>query len=459
MASRYLRATGNWNGPVWAATSGGTAGSAATPTASDDVYINANYTVTLTANAVARKVFHTNGQLNLSSYKLSLGFDLQSFGDTARTINLGSGTLELLHGWFYLLNTNLTFSAGTSQVIFNMVDGDVTNDFYTASKTFNDVTINIGEGDSYNYSLQITGSPTFRSLIIQSKNSAAHTVNFDGWTTVNKLVAVGSSASNRLTLQSTHYGEMTHYLAVDEGGTTYGQFVNMRYGFEPHGADIMNSAYIGSNSIDGGQDNDQGQWLTQDPPKMSALVDPLTTAPGSNTNWTVDSSVALETDGIGGGGYSLQSADYMVTTDTYDLVDSEVVYELRTQGAGSRRAGVTAFVAADGQAAATNNPAAIWDYYYTTRSLTTTNAVATDSMATYGFIKSKISGNIMTVSTYADGTWTTRSSMTLSETELLMMRSVRFSAYAYVLGPGKLLYIGSINPTLPASTGSFFAFF
>ena len=55
MANRYLRATGNWNGAVWAATDSGTAGSAATPTASDTVYIGNALTdglvVTLTADA------------------------------------------------------------------------------------------------------------------------------------------------------------------------------------------------------------------------------------------------------------------------------------------------------------------------------------------------------------------------------------------------------------------------
>lgn len=39
-AQRYARASGLWSGPIWASTPGGTAGSAATPTATDDVYTN-----------------------------------------------------------------------------------------------------------------------------------------------------------------------------------------------------------------------------------------------------------------------------------------------------------------------------------------------------------------------------------------------------------------------------------
>lgn len=224
MADRYLRASGNWNGPVWAATSSGVAGSAATPTVNDDVYIAANFTVTLTADASCRKIFHTNGTINLNSYKLSLQFDLQSFGSISRTINLGSGTLELLHGGLYLLDSNLTFNAGTSLVIFNMVDGGFTNDFETSNKTFNDVVINMGQGDNYSYQLDITGSPTFRSLIIQSRNSAAHTVNFDSGATIttNKFVAIGSSESNRLSLTGSNTS-----IELDESSTSYGQNVSI----------------------------------------------------------------------------------------------------------------------------------------------------------------------------------------------------------------------------------------
>ena len=52
MSSRYLRASGNWNGPVWAATSDGVAGSAATPTIDDSVYIQANLSVMLSSFSV-----------------------------------------------------------------------------------------------------------------------------------------------------------------------------------------------------------------------------------------------------------------------------------------------------------------------------------------------------------------------------------------------------------------------
>ena len=40
MAQRYARASGAWNTAIWASTPGGIAGSAATPTATDDVYTN-----------------------------------------------------------------------------------------------------------------------------------------------------------------------------------------------------------------------------------------------------------------------------------------------------------------------------------------------------------------------------------------------------------------------------------
>lgn len=347
MASRYLVATGNWSSTsVWSATSGGASG-ASVPTSSDYAYIDKNYTVTLTADASCFSVTHTNGILTLSSYKLSIvgssynGGTFESSGSTARTLNLNSGTLYVNVGLdtsgvgINMTGSNLTLNAGTSLVILEVYLSFDTFLFSTLSKTFNDVQINMGSSGSDSTTLSITGSPTFRSLIIQSKNSAAHTVNFDDSATVttNKLVAIGSSSSNRLTIKSSG---SPAYIQFISGGSSYGQYVN-NDGTNPvftsgattvYGGNVP--TYLGSNSIDGAG---LGDWLLQDPPKISTLVDPLTTTPASNTNWTVTGTVTKVTSGHDGGGYTATSGAYGITsTDTYDLNSSQIVFEVVSAG-------------------------------------------------------------------------------------------------------------------------------
>lgn len=58
MAARFAVATGNWTGAIWAATSGGAAGSAAVPTNADDATINKNVTVTIDDAPVNTVVTH-----------------------------------------------------------------------------------------------------------------------------------------------------------------------------------------------------------------------------------------------------------------------------------------------------------------------------------------------------------------------------------------------------------------
>lgn len=304
MANRYLRANGNWNGPVWAETSGGTAGSAATPTANDAVFIEANYTVTLTADAECSSFLHTNGTLSFSSYKLSTRYGFESTGNTARTINMDDGTLKINNIDYYFIRftlsgSNLTFNKGNSLLLVDLPRPSPaeTQSFTTGSKEFNDVIINLGASSPDSVGLNITGNPTFRSLIIQSKNSAAHTVNFDGNPAVNKLVAIGSSSINKLKLTAPDGS----YIDQSSSATSYGQFVDMNNLSSIDGM-YGGIQYLGANSVATGT---SGGWLLQDPPKISTLVDPLTTAPWSNPNWTVFGAITQVSSGEGGGGYDI----------------------------------------------------------------------------------------------------------------------------------------------------------
>lgn len=327
MSDRYLRASGNWNDPVWAATSNGVAGSASTPTASDNIYLESANTVTLSADAACGSIFHNNGTLALSSYTLTCS-GLSSMSSTPRTINLGSGKLVLNSqgGWFSLTGSNLTFNAGTSLVIFNNYGFSGGISFNTLSKTFNDVQINLGTNNSNPATVDITGSPTFRSLVIQSKNSAAHTVNFDNSTgqslQVKKFVAIGSSSSNRLKLTTSGSSAS---LSIGNDGTTYGQYVDTTdlQVFES-GIDYPDFAYIGSNSIGSGYG-----WKYQNPPKASTLIDEFSSGSLPDSKWLTEtagsgnvlvSSGKLNLSWTSGFGSNVAVS----TNDSYDLVDSAV---------------------------------------------------------------------------------------------------------------------------------------
>lgn len=335
MADRYLRASGNWNGPVWAATSSGAAGSAATPTASDFVYIQANFTVTLPGNAEAITVYQTAGHINLSSYNLTLDSGFQSVGSTARSINLGSGVLETnankqsANGsGFAIKGSNCTLTAGTSTVILNCGYMYATESLETLSQPLNDVIINLGVGTSSNpVAIDIIGSPTFRSLVIQSKNSAAHTVNMPSQIRVNKFVAIGSSSSNRLTFYADPDIEGTIRF-TSNNSTSYGQYVRMSDVYASVDSGVtFDKAYIGSNS----SENIGGpiEWLIQDPPKASTLIDEFSTGSVPDSKWITEtagsgnvlvSSGKLNLSWTSGFGSNVAVS----TNDTYDLVDSSV---------------------------------------------------------------------------------------------------------------------------------------
>ena len=334
MASRYLRASGNWNGAVWAATSSGAAGSAATPTSSDVVYIASNYTVTLTEGAECGGLIHTDGTLSLGSYKLDVytgSSEFSSTGSTSRTIDLGSGILNISHNSgstplnFNFSGTNLNLISGTSKVIISPNYQVGTATFNTLGKVFNDVAINIGGASISGYTINITGSPTFRTLDIRSANSAAHTVSINGIPTITKLVAIGASASNRLTIvDSSLDTDGDYYNWIDfpnDTANVYGQYVNMKM---INNADLP-GAYIGSNSV---QDSGMG-WLLQDPPKASTLIEEFSAGsfPFSKFEYYTTGSGSVSVSGgklnlswLGGSSSGLG----LGTTGTYDLVDSAV---------------------------------------------------------------------------------------------------------------------------------------
>lgn len=211
MASRYLVATGNWSSTsVWSATSGGASG-ASVPISGDLVRVEGGYTVTMTSNGACTALYITNGTFNLSSYTFTTGMINNHFtGSDVGAINLGSGTVNMdgsaASSSLSLLSNSVTFNAGTSviNISSNYTGGALS--IFTGGYTFNDVVLNMGTGTVSSQTVNLSGSPTFRSLIIQSKNSAAHTVNFDASATVTvntTFTGLGTSTGNISLLSAT----------------------------------------------------------------------------------------------------------------------------------------------------------------------------------------------------------------------------------------------------------------
>lgn len=346
MANRYLRATGNWNGSVWASTSSGSAGSAATPTSSDDVFITANFTVTLVADVTVNKINHTNGRINLSTFGLNATY-YYAGGSTARTLDLGSGTFTITSVdssnfvYFNVGGSNMTLIPGTSLLILNCLYGEDGDESYfvTGDKTFNDVQINLGSGTSNSILTLVYGSPIFRSLSIQSKNSMAHTLRLVEVDLIppimnaQSFVAKGSSSSNRLTIETDSDPSST-FIAVRDGGSSYGQYVDMKVSADSTG---LTNMYIGSNSI---QDSGMG-WALTNPPKISTLIDDLTVSASSNGNWldalySGSTLPSTSSSGLAGGGYLFDNNDGIISFDNYDVYDtSGLVIELPTHSLSS----------------------------------------------------------------------------------------------------------------------------
>lgn len=481
MADRYLRASGNWNGPVWAATSNGAAGSAATPTASDDVIIIADdmakFTVAVTANAQAKSVDFQSpdgvgGVLNINSgVTLSVAGAVTGFGAnnsltvtgtlSCKDFNFPNGSINISgtlridnpgdnEGLYVSSVTTLNATGSLLEINTQQPSG---SRLWTNSKTFNDVVINLGSGGSSAVAFSIMNSPTFRSLIIQSKNSAAHTVNLGGGIfNVNKLIAIGSSASNKLTIDGDG-GVMGVY------ESSYGQYVSL-VDLEGDNGASMTPLYIGSNSTSSGSFG----WLLQDPPKISTLVDPLTTAPGSNPNWTVSGSITQMSTGYGGGGYILNTGAKMMTADTYDLVDSEIVYEIPVvpPGPPPPSGGGVMFAAGDESSYIGAESGGYTSTETAARFFAYRGTISSSYMFDYlwdrpKYVRLAIRGGSAIVDWSSDGSsWANALTEPIDPQYLSLYRSVRFYN-PFVMGSYE---IGSINPSLaPPSTGAFLPFF
>lgn len=348
--NRYVVATGTWdseNTTLWSYTSSGVNG-AIPPADADTVYLSANNTLTLGTNPTINSFIQTNGTLTFGNYKLICDSDFQSTGSTTRTINMNSGVLETGRTRYIqallFSGTNLTFNAHTSLVILHGgVSSSPTQGFATNYRVFNDVLIKMGMGSESN-SMNIIDGITCRNITIRTYNSQAHTIyfnspvemdsSFGAAVTAENFVAIGASTTNRLTLSAgATTGSVYGYRLFRITGSTYGQNLSLvdstGEGWSAIGG-LSSPAYFGSNSI---KSSTVSNALLQDPPKANTLVDPMLLAPSINTNWNTFilysgyTAPDVSSAGIANGGYSFASAQSLLSFNTYDFIDNDIIIE------------------------------------------------------------------------------------------------------------------------------------
>lgn len=323
----------------------------------------------------------------------------------------------------------------------------------------------------------MSGSPTFRSLIIQSKNSAAHTVNFYNGAEVKseKLILIGSSSINKLTIDvAGALDPLNDYMwlsPASAASTTYGQFVTMGGNGSTYAnmyTSLNINPYMGSNSGDAPTAANI-DWTYQNPPKISTLIDPLTTAPASNSNWVVTDPNSILTQryiGAGGGGYGVETGSStdasIISVGTYDLVDSPFVFEI--MGDNSSFANQFMYVYLD-----------MFNRYKTSISLRDDSIeyFLNSSIATVGSLSSinsrfcRISASSSTNNIkweYSDDglQWSTVIQDTADDLAMLGLRSTRVKT-SFSSPWGIKATLGSINtlpsPPAPTNSGAFLQFF
>ena len=447
MANRYPVATGNWNSTsTWSSTLNGSAG-ASVPTASDDVFLakNSSITVTLTADAECFSI--SGGNVSNSGVTLNLnGFALT----THASVNTAYATFNLTNSKLILdggLNIPAVSSISTtnSTIIFNL-------SFAASLQTafaLNDVIINLGAGTASSTNFDVYGSPTLRSLIVRSKNNAAHIMNFNGdYVLLDKFVAIGSSSSNKLSLTTTNETVLTGF---DETSSCYGQ--HLIVDIEGEKGHPSAKLYIGSNSTN----TFGGDWLTQDPPKVSTLVDPLTTSPGSNSNWIVTGTVTQGSTGIAGGGYNINNGGDdgagILSSDTYDLTGDGLIFEGIHNGPVYSSFGIDIFGIYGVLQASVSYPT------FSIEAIApngTSNVTAlTGTAPIHYFFKILYNGTAIEQHISSDGV--SFSKIREDNIDEAYVRSVRLST---IVPEPRSIYIGSINMLpAPANNGSFLTFF
>ncbi len=349
---RYATASGNWNDPIWATTPGGVAGSAATPTATDDVYTNGQIVTVSPATVTCRNLFvsyNVAGSLVFPSLRriivtgaLSGWDDLNGYEEfpVASVLTFAAGSSLEFTG------ANLSGTGYEPYVIFfwdeSVPLGRVTFNFGTGN-TFNTViplqfgaVVNISSGTlitdpgsnlygSASTSLTvnpgaslITDDPLgpFGTITVNGTLQSSSTINSTNLTVNGTLTTVGAtSLSGTFTVNTGSTvnlsGSVTANNTTLNGSLTTSNFLNTTNSFVLASGQTFSTSYNGT----------EGWWLTTNSPNSTTLNGTVNysrngvqnVAPENYTNLTISGSGVKTSTGSG-----LQiSGDLLVSAGTF----------------------------------------------------------------------------------------------------------------------------------------------
>jgi hypothetical protein len=185
MAARFAVITGNWSGAIWAATSGGAAGSAAVPTSAEDVTINKNVVVTLD---------------DMSAVCLSLTLSVGTAGaDAGGKIKASTTAHSKITVQGSITSTGSTGGSGTYS---SFVDLDQSASAFNLEIVINNVrATGAGNGLTLDGNFVIKGKPRKRHTLTTGALTANSTtsvgiVDATGWEVGDQLVFATTQAYN-----------------------------------------------------------------------------------------------------------------------------------------------------------------------------------------------------------------------------------------------------------------------
>jgi len=279
-AQRYARASGPWNTGIWALTPGGVAGSAATPTATDDVYTN-GFLVTVGGGLVAtcRNLNITYNLINSLSVgnlrtiivtgTLNGWDDVNTFGEipTAAVLSFGSGSTMIFtaaniqpaydpYVIFFWDNTvplgRVTFNLGSLSkniiiplsisTISRLQSGTLTADPGSNLIGNSTATFQVDTGATFNTNdpltnfnnYQITGTLQTSGTVSAAGGAGSITVNSGG--ILNSTGTSGAISSTTTTISGT--------VNTSNSLTTSGTF-------QMNSTGVFNTSFIGVNQTEG----------------------------------------------------------------------------------------------------------------------------------------------------------------------------------------------------------------
>lgn len=158
-AQRYATASGPWNTAIWATTPGGIPGSAATPTATDDVFTNGE-NITITANSTCRNLFVSYNTVNSISINnlrsLTITGTLSGYDDLNTTEEF-----PIVSVFTFGTNSSLIFTAANIQPAYD----PYVIYFWDVTAPISRATFNFGSGVTKNTILPLAFS---NAVLVQS---------------------------------------------------------------------------------------------------------------------------------------------------------------------------------------------------------------------------------------------------------------------------------------------------